>query len=65
MPQLLRIARVVLGVTAACTLAGAAASVPVTAVFVLAGVIYVLGLIATMTNTVRDYIAAKLGGGGK
>jgi len=37
MPQLLRIARVVLGVTAACTLAGAAASVPVTAVFVLAG----------------------------
>jgi len=37
MPQLFRIARVVLGVTAACTLAGAAASVPVTAVFVLAG----------------------------
>jgi hypothetical protein len=37
MPQLFRMARVVLGVTAACTLAGAAASVPVTAVFVLAG----------------------------
>jgi len=37
MPQLLRIARVVLGVTAACTVAGAVASVPVTAVFVLAG----------------------------
>jgi len=35
MPQLLRIARVVLGVTAACTLAGAAASVPVTTAFVL------------------------------
>ena len=37
MPQLFRIARVVLGVTAACTVAGAVASVPVTAVFVLAG----------------------------
>jgi len=37
MPQLFRIARVVLGVTAACTVAGAVASVPVTAGFVLAG----------------------------
>jgi len=37
MPQLFRIARVVLGVTGACTVAGAVASVPVTAVFVLAG----------------------------
>jgi len=35
MPQLFRIARVVLGVTAACTLAGAVASVPVTTAFVL------------------------------
>ena len=35
MPRRFRIARVVLGVTAACALAGAIASVPVTTVFVL------------------------------